>query len=54
MNNKIRGSDIEVSKEDQASINNFSKLFTKTKENEETIRQLTEKINQQNDTMDEM
>ena len=54
MNRKITGSDIEVTKEDQASINNFSKLYSKNKENEEQLRALTEKINQQNDTIDEM
>ena len=28
---KIRGSDIEVSKDDQTAINNFSKLYSKNK-----------------------
>ncbi len=40
INPKIKGSDIEVSKDDQQAINNFSKLYSKTKDNEEILRQL--------------
>ena len=54
MNRKITGSDIEVTKDDQNNINNFSKLFSKNKENEEALREINERINQQKDTNDEM
>ena len=51
---KIPGSDIEVTKEDQASINTFSKLYSKNQDNQGQLISLKEKINQHKDTLDEM
>ena len=43
---KIPGSDIEVTKEDQANINTFSKLYSKNQDNQGQLASLKEKINQ--------
>lgn len=51
---KIPGSDIEVTKDDQASINQFSKLYSKNQDNQGQLASLKEKINQHRDTVDEM
>ena len=51
---KIPGSDIEVTKEDQANINTFSKLYSKNQDNQGQLASLKEKINQHRDTLDEM
>ena len=51
---KIKGSDITVSKEDQAQINTFSKLFSKHQDNQSVLRALNEKINSHKDTLDEL
>lgn len=51
---KIQGSDIAVTKEDQASINQFSKLFSKHQDNQAVLQSLNEKINQHKDTLDEL
>ena len=54
MLNKIKGSDIQVTKEDQALINQFSKLFSKHQDNQAVLQGLNEKIVQHKDTLDEL
>jgi prefoldin subunit 4 len=51
---KFNGTDMEVTKEDQLKINNFSKLFQRRQELDENITKLKEKINQHQDTLDEI
>ena len=51
---KIKGSDITVSKEDQVQINTFSKLFSKHQDNQSVLRALNEKISSHKDTLDEL
>jgi hypothetical protein len=50
----IKGSDIAVTKEDQANINQFSKLYSKNQDNEGLLASINEKINQHKDTLDEL
>jgi uncharacterized protein YfcZ (UPF0381/DUF406 family) len=51
---KINGIDVEVTKDDQLKINNFSKFFQKRQELDETLNKLKEKVNQHQDTLDEI
>lgn len=51
---KINGNDVEVTREDQVLINNFSKLYTRRQELDEALTKLKEKINQHQDTLDEI
>lgn len=48
------GPDVQVTKEDQISINNFSKLFQRRQELDEIIVKIKEKISQHQDTVDEL
>lgn len=51
---KINGSDVEVTKDDQLKINNFSKLYQKRQELDEALTKIKEKLNQHQDTLDEI
>lgn len=51
---KINGSDVEVTKDDQLKINNFSKLYQKRQELDESLTKIKEKLNQHQDTLDEI
>lgn len=51
---RIQGSDIAVTKDDQANINNFSRLYSKNQDNEGVLASLSEKISQHKDTLDEL
>lgn len=45
--------DVQVSKDDQAMINNFSKIYQRRQELDDLLVKLKEKINQHQDTIDE-
>lgn len=49
---RISESDIKVTKDDQAQINHFSKLYQKRQELDEALVRLKEKISQHNDTLE--
>ena len=51
---RINGTDVEVTKEDQERINTFSRQFQRRQELEESLMLLKEKINQHQDTLDEI
>lgn len=51
---RIQGSDITVTKEDQALINSFSKLYSKNQDNQSLLAAINEKVNQHKDTLDEL
>ena len=51
---RISESDIKVTKDDQAQINHFSKLYQKRQELDEALVRLKEKISQHNDTLEEL
>ena len=51
---KMPGSDIEVTKDDQLNINNFSKMFQRKQELDESLTKMKEKINSHQDTLDEI
>lgn len=51
---RVQGSDISVTKEDQANINAFSKLHSKYQDNQGVLASINEKINQHKDTLDEL
>lgn len=45
--------DVHVSKDDQAMINTFSKVYQRRQELDDLLVKLKEKINQHQDTLDE-
>lgn len=49
---RIQGSDVTVTKEDQAHINTFSKLYSKNQDNQGLLASINEKIQQHKDTID--
>ena len=51
---KLSNSDVQVTREDQNSINNFSKFFQKRQDIEEALVKLKEKVNQHTDTLEEL
>lgn len=51
---RLQGSDITVTKEDQANINTFSKLYSKNQDNQGLLAAINEKIQQHKDTLDEL
>ena len=51
---KLNGTDVEVTKEDQQRINSFSKFFQKKQQLQETLTKTKERINQHQDTLDEI
>lgn len=48
------GPDVKVTKEDQTLINNFSKLYQRRQDLDDVLVKLKEKINQHQDTIDEI
>lgn len=46
--------DVQVTKEDQANINTFSKLYQRRQELDESLLKIKERINQHQDTLDEI
>lgn len=46
--------DVQVTKEDQANINTFSKLYHRSQEIDDALLKLKEKVNQHQDTLDEI
>jgi prefoldin subunit 4 len=51
---KINSGSVEVTRDDQTSINNFSKLHQRRQEVDEAIVKLKEKIQLHQDTLDEI
>ena len=49
---RISEADIKVTKDDQAQINNFSKLYQRRQELDDSLAKTKEKINQYQDTID--
>jgi prefoldin subunit 4 len=51
---RISESEVKVTREDQNMINTFSKHYQKRQELDETLVRLKEKVNQHQDTLDEI
>lgn len=49
---RIQGSEIAVTKDDQANINTFSRLYSKNQDNQGVLEGLNQKITSHKDTIE--
>lgn len=51
---RIQGSEIAVTKDDQANINTFSRLYSKNQDNQGVLEGLNQKITSHKDTIEQL